>query len=74
MTKYQGTVFGFNYDIEFDTDGEFVEWVIQKLKVMLPASVWEQLITRLIQHSDEYQLAKTKLQDHEMRITALENL
>lgn len=73
MTKYQGTIFGFNYDIEFDTDEEFANWLFSKLKVHFPAVLWERIISKLLQQSDEYKLAKTKIQDHEERITALEN-
>jgi len=33
MTRYSGSVLGFSYDIEKDTDEEFKLWLKQKLKV-----------------------------------------
>lgn len=31
MTLYEGTILGFNYHIEFDTDEEFKVWLKAKL-------------------------------------------
>lgn len=70
--KYEGTIFGLNYEIEKNTDAEFIEWLIKKLKAQIPTEIWVQIVTRLLQQSDEYQQAKAKLQDHEMRIRKLE--
>lgn len=34
--KYEGSIFGFNYSIDFDTDEEFVEWLVTTIKRMNP--------------------------------------
>ena len=34
--KYNGQIFGLNYDIDFDTDEEFVAWIVELIKKMNP--------------------------------------
>lgn len=72
MTRYTGVAFGFNYDMEFETDAEFMTWLFTKLKAQIPSGLWERIVSKLLQQSDEYQQAKTMLQNHEARIKALE--
>lgn len=34
--KFEGTLFGFGYDVQFKTEEEFIEWFIDKMKKMNP--------------------------------------
>lgn len=70
--RYTGRFLGFNYDIEKANDSEFTDWLMKKLKAQMSTEMWVQIVTTLLQQSDEYKQAKTKLQDHEVRITKLE--
>lgn len=58
MTHYEGTMFGFRYDMEFDTDDEFVAWFIKKLKVGKTLELWQKVITAILNESPEYKSLK----------------
>lgn len=58
MTKYEGTAFGLNYEMEFDTDEEFLTWFIAKLKKMNP--MLPKLLDALLNESAEFTALKEK--------------
>jgi hypothetical protein len=55
-TKYNGSVFGFNYDMEFATEEEFTAWLIAKLKRYHPTII--KVIDALLLESKEFQKLK----------------
>ena len=59
MTKYKGTAFGLNYDIEFDTEEEFLAWFIAKLKKMNP--ILPKLLDAILNESAEFNALKEKV-------------
>ena len=71
--KYVGTFMGFNYNMDFDTDEDFLAWLFAKIKRLVAPEMWEKIISKFLQQSDEYQTAKAKIVEFESRITALEN-
>lgn len=58
MTKYEGTAFGLNYEVEFDTDEEFLKWFTDKLKSMNP--LLPKLLDALLNESAEFKALKEK--------------
>ena len=52
MTRYIGSLFGFNYDMDFKTDEEFVAWLVAKLKKMNP--LLPKIMDALLKESDDY--------------------
>jgi len=59
MTKYKGTAFGLNYEIEFDTEEEFLTWFVAKLKKMNP--LLPKLLGALLNESAEFVALKEKV-------------
>ncbi len=39
MTHYVGTVLGFNYDMEFDREKDFIDWIVAKLLRQSPMMI-----------------------------------
>lgn len=60
MIRYEGSIFGFNYDIEFKTDDEFVQWLIEKLKAQKSLELWQKIITAILNESPEFKDLKVK--------------
>lgn len=60
MVRYTGSIFGFNYDIDFKTDDEFVSWLIGKLKAQQSIELWQKIITAILNESPEFKDLKVK--------------
>ncbi len=59
MTEYNGTIFGFNYNIELENDTEFEIWLEAKLrKYLVPDNSIEKRVLEKILGLD---IIKTKL-------------
>lgn len=54
--KYEGSIFGFNYAMDFDTDEEFIAWLIAKLKTMNP--LLPKVMDGLLNESEEFKALK----------------
>jgi hypothetical protein len=61
MTEYRGSLFGINYLKDFDTDDEFVEWFINKLKAQKTLELWQKIITAVLNESTEFKALKEKV-------------
>ena len=59
MMRYEGTLFGLNYDIEFKTEEEFIEWFVVKLKKINP--LLPKLLDALLNESTEFKALKEKV-------------
>ncbi|MBU0599143.1 hypothetical protein KKF61_09250 [Patescibacteria group bacterium] len=57
MTRYIGSLFGFNYDMDFKTDEEFVAWLVAKLKKMNP--LLPKIMDALLNESADFVALKT---------------
>lgn len=58
MVKYEGSLFGFNYNIELKDDEEFIKWLIEKLKKQNP--LLPKILDALLNESAEFTALKVK--------------
>lgn len=58
MVEYKGTIFGFNYDIEFETDEEFVKFIVDSLRTLNP--LLPKIMDALLNESEEFKELKEK--------------
>jgi len=54
--RYFGEAFGLSYEMEFETDEEFLDWFIAKLKKMNP--LLPKILDRLLNESTEFTALK----------------
>jgi len=61
MTRYEGDIFGFHYDVEFKTVEEFEEWLYQKLRTYMFSDITIKVLDKVLNDTDTIKQIKVKI-------------